>query len=381
MKIAIDATVLWGERRYSGVEKMVDRVVYRILQSDGDHEFRVFVPGDWAGFEEDLEGRFQPGISPAIFPLPFRGGQRLLRIGWQQISLPRTLASWGADVIFSPAYIMPLRARCPAVVYVHDLHGLRLDRTRPENYLHHRLFLPPTLRRARTVITNSQAVLDEVRPLLPRTTRCLSIPLGVDAMFSPGPRESPSPQDENDDPFILFVGNLERRKGLDLVLGAMPVIVERRPDLRLMLVGKDRGGLAATREIIQRLDLADHVEIAGFVSPERLVGLYRRARVLVLPSLSEGFGLTPLEAMACATPVVAVDSPAVRENLGDAAILVPPLPSDLAAAILRVLEDANLRGRLVSAGPEHARQFTWERTAEGILDEIVAAGGMGGVGD
>jgi glycosyltransferase involved in cell wall biosynthesis len=112
--------------------------------------------------------------------------------------------------------------------------------------------------------------------------------------------------------------------------------------------------------------LADRVSLTGFVAEWRLVDLYRRASVVALPSVAEGFGLTPLEAMACGAPVVATATPAALENLQGAAEICPPNARDLAAALARVLTDPVRRSQLIAAGLERAAQFTWEQTTEAV---------------
>lgn len=363
MRIAIDATVLWGRKRYSGVEKVVDRVVRRLLSEPGEDTFRVFMPLDWPGFEEDSNEPPDAATAGFIQRLPLRGSRRLVRIAWQQLALPLQLRQWHADVLISPAYVMPLLAPCPAVVMVHDLHGLHLDQTRLENWLHHRLFLPPTLRRAAAVLTPTQAVMDELAPAVPPRRPRFVAPLGVDAVFCPGPAAG-----EPRGRYLLFTGNLERRKGLDLLLEAFARLVE--PGLRLVIAGKDRGSGKALRERAAGLGIEQRVEFTGYVEQTRLVELYRNAALLVHPALSEGFGIPPLEAVRCGTPVVAVETPAARETLGDAACLVGPGAEAIAAGVRRVLNDAAYRSALIRAGQERANAFTWERTTEAFRKAV-----------
>jgi len=288
MKIAIDGSVLWGH--YSGVEKTADRVIRRLLADPRGHQIRIFVPGDWPGFEED-GGRRTDDSNPAPRAprpaphaprpasracfLPFSGARRMRRIFWQQVELPWILRRWRADVLFCPAYVMPLLSPCPAVTFVHDLHGLNLRQTRLENYLHYRLLLPPTIRRARALITPTRAVQLEVERRFGR--RAFVAPLGVDPWFTPRDAQSNEPGVV---PYILYVGNLEERKGLRLLIESCGNLFARQPNLTLILAGKDRGLRPQLVEIAARLGIAERVRFLGYVETERLVDLYREAALL-----------------------------------------------------------------------------------------------------
>ena len=160
-------------------------------------------------------------------------------------------------------------------------------------------------------------------------------------------------------PYALFVGGIQPRKDPLTAIEALALV---DGDLRLVLVGDEKRGGDEVRSAVRRLGLERRVELAGYVEHEGLASLYRGATCLVYPSRYEGFGLPVLEAMASGTPVVATTAGAVPEVAGDAAILVEPGdPAALAAGIRRALAD---RDRLVAAGLEHARQFSWAETAQ-----------------
>jgi glycosyltransferase involved in cell wall biosynthesis len=169
-------------------------------------------------------------------------------------------------------------------------------------------------------------------------------------------------------PYILSVGTLEPRKNHVALLEAFARLRRRRPDLphKLVLAG-GRGWLYdGILMAIGRLGLEDQVVLPGHAEP--LEVLYNGAEVLVYPSLYEGFGLPPLEAMACGTPVIVSDSSSLPEVVGDAGLLVDPRDVDgLGDALEAVLSDAGLRRRLREAGLRRAAQFSWERTARETL--------------
>lgn len=169
-----------------------------------------------------------------------------------------------------------------------------------------------------------------------------------------------------DRPYVLAIGRLEARKNLVRLLEAFALLKRGEPQSahRLVLVGERAWGAEAVFETVQRLGLGDVVRHLDFVPFEDLPALISAADVLAHPSVYEGFGLPPLEAMACGTPVVAARATSLPEVVGDAGLLADPQsPSDLAGSLQRVLTNPALRAELRARGLERAGQFTWERTA------------------
>ncbi len=175
-------------------------------------------------------------------------------------------------------------------------------------------------------------------------------------------------------PTIAFVGRLRRYKGLDWVLRALPAVLARRPDTRLVVVGDGPYG-PALRASARRLGVAHAVEFRGFVPLAGKVRAMQEAWVLVQPSPKEGWGLTVVEAGAVGTAVVATDAPGLRDSVKrDATGLLVPFGDDaaLARALLAVIEDAALRERLARAGVAWAARFTWPDCAARSLDALLA---------
>ena len=189
-------------------------------------------------------------------------------------------------------------------------------------------------------------------------------------MFHPG-RPGAAPGVAEDPPFVLFVGNILPHKNLLRLLDAF-TLVARRVACRLVIRGD--GHPTHVREIrdrVETLECRDRIAFRSYVSMEDLGALYRAARLVVLPSLYEGFGLTALEAMACGTPVVASNTASIPEVAGDAALLVDPTDAvEMADAIHRGLTDDRLRAEVTRRGPARARLFSWQRTAKELLAAI-----------
>jgi glycogen synthase len=225
------------------------------------------------------------------------------------------------------------------------------------------------LRRADRVIALSEheeGVLTQMG--VPRE-RIRRIPLWVDAGYiraipaAPAPGEEPDPEIPGAGPIVLFIGQLKIRKGYDLLARAMPLVLAGAPDARFVFAGQNPAQAAELEAICAANGSRGALVLLGPVSEAAKVRLLRRAACLVYPTRYESFGLPPLEAMVAGCPVVSTNLPVVREMIqtGENGLLAPPEdPDGLAAAILRLLDDAPLRARLIAGG---------QATAAGRYDE------------
>jgi glycosyltransferase involved in cell wall biosynthesis len=170
--------------------------------------------------------------------------------------------------------------------------------------------------------------------------------------------------------FVLYVGNIKPHKNVERLVDAFHLARQAGFDeLRLVVIGDELSKNASLRRAVHRYNLHKHVRFLGFLPDETLSAVYRLASVFVFPSLYEGFGLPPLEAMACGTPVITSNVSSLPEVTGDAALLVDPTDaSAIAAAITRVLSEPGLREDLRARGLARARQFSWERSVKEIRD-------------
>ena len=292
-----------------------------------------------------------------------------------QWDLPRRLRRWGADLFHSPNYMFPLPGARPdrpgrvrMAATVHDLIPLLFPHYTPRA-LKTRLFplyralMREVGRRADLLLTVSEATrADLVRELCPdRPDRVVVVPNGIgEAFLAAEPLPAPRP------PHLLYVGRFDPYKNVPLLIEAFARLRKDVPDARLTIIGPPDARYPEARERARALGVEPALTWSGYQETPALVEAYRRAAVFVLPSRYEGFGLPVLEAMACGTPVVCSDIPALAEVAGDAAVRVPPDDAAaLAAALRRVLVEPALAARLVEAGRRRAREFSWRRTAEG----------------
>jgi len=272
---------------------------------------------------------------------------------WQQFVLPRIA---DADVLWGPHGTIPIALRIPAVVTLHDLSSITMPgRHLFKTVVSFDLFIGKSLERARRVAAVSKAIAEEaVRGFGVSRSRIEIIPNCVVYFFGPSPQPSPSGEGG-----ILFVGTLEPRKGIDDLVAVWQSLAEPRP--RLILCG-ERGW---------RVRVPAGVEVTGWVDRERLRTLYQRARIFVYPSRYEGFGIPPLEAMACGAPVIATRTGAIPEYAEGAALLIDAGDRDaLGEAMLRLLRDEPLRRDLAARGIERAKKYRWDRSAE-LMTELL----------
>lgn len=376
MRIGIDGLLLWGH--YSGVERSIARMVTTLAQLDQTNRYTIHVP-------RDCEAEKLAAAGVEVRRAPFRGAQKLTRILWQQGVFPGVLACEGVDLLFAPGYVLPLRWRGPSVLFVYDIIAItRPDLASRANALHYGALLPRSVRRATRVAVPTEHVRRQVIERCgARPEQVAVVPLGVSPHFrrveDPARQEEVRRRYRLPERFVLTLGNLEPKKNLPRVLEAYEIL--RREGIRhgLVIAGQPAWGARVLRENLARCAWRADIVLPGYVADADLPVLYSMADALVFPSLTEGFGLPPLEAMACGTPVVVADVPPFDETLGDAAARVAPEDAwAIATGIRQVLEDPLLAGRLREAGRERAALFTWERCASllaKLFDSAVTAHG------
>ena len=270
---------------------------------------------------------------------------------WEQAVLP--VLSARASALLCPANLAPVAAR-NVVVVIHDAAPLRHPGWYSGAYAaFQRRILPLIARRAVRVITVSEFSRGELAELLGVDAEVVYG--GVDPRFVPGLKADP--------PYVLCVASHTARKNLRALVPAAEALA--RDGIRVRVVGGHRPQFAAEQGL-------GALDLLGHVPDDELPALYAGASAFVLPSVYEGFGLPVLEAMATGTPVVTTNVTALPETAGGAARLTDPDPEALRDALVTLLADESERARLSALGLARAREFTWERTAQGI-DAIVRA--------
>ncbi len=361
MRIGLNAHLLASAAGYrrAGIHGYMYQLLDHLPAAAPDSTFTVFV------------GAGDPPNHPqfTVRRAPWENDRPLRRIAWEQFRQPMQVG--GLDLVHEMAFVAPLIMPRPFVVTVYDLTFLRYpDRLTASRRLYLRLFTKLSCMHARRVIAISQSTADDLATLLgvPRERIDLAMP-GIEPRFRPLSRaevERFRAAQGLPARFLLFVGTLEPRKNLPMLLRAYAALpAADRAATHLILAG-GKGWLsdeiAAT---IERRGLQDTVHLPGFVADSDLPMWYNAAAGFVYPSVFEGWGLPVTEAMACGLPVIVSNVSSLPEAAGDAGIQLPPdAESAWTDAIARCIGDPLWRATASARGIERATQFTWARTAE-----------------
>ena len=362
MKIAIDVRK-W---RDYGIGTYVRNVVRHLARLDRETTYLLFCnPADESTLR-DLAENFVPVVD----------GSSHYRLR-EHISIPLKLRRLGAELLHSPHYVRPLFCPVPSVVTIHDCIHLLFPQYLPNQmaFRYARFVMGSAIRNSAIVFTVSEASRADILRFYPETdpAKVHVVPNAIDAQLleDPGPdeRERVRERYQIRGRFVLFAGNVKPHKNLERLIRAFARVrfQEGNEDLRLVVIGDDVSRYGSLRRTADEAGVRQDVRFFGFVPHETLAALYRMATVFAFPSLYEGFGLPPLEAMACGTPVVTSRISSLPEVVGDGALLVDPYnEEEIAQGISRVLDDEDLRARLVERGLKRAASFSWERSVRQI---------------
>lgn len=290
---------------------------------------------------------------------------------WFQFALPYILKKNKVDLFHGITFLQPMFINVPSVVTVYDtVLKLYPETMHWKNSLIQRALLRTSLLRSFRIIAISENTKrDIIKYFGVEQEKIKVIYLGAGKEFSPQKNEKDKTilDKYNLSPgYILTVGTLEPRKNLIRLLNAYKMLVANEDSMPNLVMVGGRGWLKEDiNKIVDSLGLREKVVFTGYIPDSDLPALYRNAGVFVYPSLYEGFGLPPLEAMACGTPVVASNTSSIPEVVGDAGLLADPYnPAEIARAIAFVLKDNDLSARLERAGLIRSGMFTWDKTAQ-----------------
>ena len=357
MRIGIDARIL--AYQYGGTSQYIRWLAAALAELESGNEFSLLL--SWKDRRTQAPAPFETRrlLTPCHHRL-------------EQVSLPLELLRARLDVLHSPDFIPPFRRRCRSVITVHDLAFMRF----PDKLTRASLRYYRQIGRAAASADGIIAVSESTRCDL---AELLNVPPErVDVVHhAPDPRLRVMEEEERerfrrrwDLPrrFFLWVGVLEPRKNLLTLLEAQALLRRRGTQVLLLIVGGHGWLFQETLDAVQRLRLQTLVRFFGPAASQELLGLYNTATGFLFPSLYEGFGFPPLEAMACGLPVISSNTSSLPEVLGEAAIYIEPTDARAwADAIERVLENETLRFQMRAVGVEQAARYSWRRTAEQTL--------------
>ena len=356
MRIGIDARKLHDY----GIGTYVRNLVSHLARQAPNDSFVLLCRPEDAAFVRGLGPQFEAVVE--------RSGNYSLR---ELVSLPVALSRARVDLFHAPHYVVSPFAPRPLVVTIHDCIHLRFPQYLPNRaaFVYAKTFMGLAARRAARVLTVSRASKEDI-------LHYLGAPASkVEVIYNAlDERLAATPTDEDiarvrdrfllTAPFVLYAGNIKPHKNVDRLIEAFSILRKTGlTDVKLLIIGDELSKYPNLRRTVHRFQLHKHVRFLGFVPDATLSVLYRLASVFVFPSLYEGFGLPPLEAMAAGAPVITSNVSSLPEVVGDAAILIDPMsPPAIAEAMARVLTDSKLRADLVRRGFERVKTFSWERS-------------------
>jgi len=357
MKIVINA--LGPSKIKAGIGNYLFNLISELSRIDPTNKYIIFASSENIEYYTNSNPNFK------LINIGFWAGKRFLRILWEQFVLPIKLLELNADILFSPGFVCPLIKVTRYVTVIHDMTFF----SHPQVHtFFKRLYFPfmirQSVKRSEKIIAVSNNTSREIQKYIQIPERKLSVTHLAASTLSEENSTSNNLSKKYgiDSEFMLFVGMLEPRKNLKLIIKALPEIIDK--NLKLVIVGKKGWMIDNLFDDIKAGNLENRVIFTGFVPDEELLEFYKTAQMFVYPSLYEGFGIPVLEAMSAGCPVITSNVSSLPEVAGDAAIMINPDDStELARAINLLNSDENYRNQMIGKGFENIKKFNWEKTA------------------
>lgn len=348
----------------SGVQHYAEQLIFQGLKTDPDN-FQAIVPNHWASLYPHSR-LLTPQIDTS---------SRIKRISFEHTLLKTIYRTTKSDILHCPAYILPWRFKNPSVVTVHDTIALDQPKyCKNSTSLYFGTLLRHSIKHATRIITVSHTVKSDILRWTNVPAEKISVIYhGVDPIFVPMDKNQANIKCQQlglPPRFCLFVGNIEPKKNLKNLIRGFKIFSDKTHDnCKLVIVGQTGWKCRDFMAEIERIGMSDKIFMPGYVSRSVLPVIYSLAELFVFPSLYEGFGLPPLEAMACGAPVLLSPNGALSEVYPDFCKFTNPNdPNDIAKQIEVCLNDYNWRRQSSESGVRHATNFSWERTWDQTLN-------------
>ncbi len=374
MRIAIDVRKI----NDFGIGTYLRNLIRHLPALDADNNYYLL------GYRHDealLRSLFSPSSLPSKFQISFVKARNYSLS--EHVTIPIVLKRIRADLYHAPHYVLPFFTPCRSVVTIHDVIHLLFPQYLPSASAKHyaKFMIGRALEKAQVVMTVSKASKRDLLGFFDvDEAKIRVIPNGIDPIMTeelePGAIDRLRQRFQLEGRTALFVGNIKPHKNVERLIAALAKLRDDTSfsDVNLIVVGDEMSKYPSLRRAVERHKVRGNVRFFGFVPELTLVALYRAADVFVFPSLYEGFGLPPLEAMANGTPVITSKISSLPEVVGDAALTVDPYNVDeIAEAMKKVLTDEATRERLKQKGRLRAERFSWEEAVAQIQKTYMAA--------
>jgi glycosyltransferase involved in cell wall biosynthesis len=377
MKVFIDGTPFLIEK--TGIGHYTENLLLALHAADPEMELGLFTISLRGGHRLTRAAPPIDGLDVRGFNLP---ANFLYYSWWRRYRLfpvERLLGKF--DIFHSTNYQAPFMRQAHLVSTIHDVNFLRFPELQSKGIRRLSLTLSSLVERSEVIITDSRFTSQELLELAgaPEEKMRVVYP-GLHPVFC---KEISDDEVEAilelfglEKPYLAYVGNLHPRKNLSTLIDAYALLRRRGVEHRLAIIGGGGLGQMNNQEYrklvkkVEALGLSETVVFTGYVSDEKLPALFKWADIFIFPSLYEGFGLTPLEAMACGVPVITSHRSSLPEVVGDAALYLeePRDPQEIADKVEVLLRDTGLQRKLVERGKEQVKLFTWEKAAQQVLE-------------
>jgi glycosyltransferase involved in cell wall biosynthesis len=374
MKIGIEGQRLFRKKKH-GMDMVALELIRELQKIDHENEYFIFIKPD----EDDSVLKETPNFKI----VKLEGGSYPM---WEQFALPKAASEAGCQILHCTSNTAPLNCKIPVVVTLHDIiymesNYLRILTGSATSYqkfgnVYRKLVVPRVVKMSQKIITVSHFEKNRIGEFfgIKGDNRLTAVYNGVSQHFKPITEEAELKRVKEKyhlpDHFFFFLGNTDPKKNTKGTLKAFSDFLKQTgTDYKLVMLDYDRNELEKLLDEIGDKNLIDRIVLTGYVINTDLPAIYGQSKVFLYPSLRESFGIPMLEAMACGVPVITSNTSSMPEVAGNAAFIIDPFkPEEITEAIVKLVNNEELRAKLIDKGLEQAAKFSWKAMAQSVLE-------------
>lgn len=352
-KIGVDGGALVKDYP-TGVEKATAEILQALFKVDTDNQYFIYTTAPLPVYFKNLSN-----VTERVVPY---------RRFWTQTALPLAMEQDDLDIFWSPSNVLPPKLPPKSLATIHDVAFV----VHPEIYSWwSRILQRTTVLRAKSSATKIIAITESTKADIERYFNVSESMIEVVPIARPRGHQAETKSIPKWENYILAVGRVEHKKNSLNIVKSFSALLTKYPDLHLVFAGPAGYGFKTIKKYVENSNIQNHIHFLGFVSNEELGGLYHHAKLLLFPSLYEGFGMTILEGFVASIPVVTSNLGAMKEVAGNAAMLVDPHNiDDMMMGVDKLLSDEAMRQKYIEAGRIRLQDFSWEKSANQIKNII-----------